>query len=140
MLVQGVLDAFYHRQDESTEDKVLLLLRNSYEQLPSEAHRHMLLDAALVLRERPLAHLTALWEGHLLLDYGKHGPGLLARKQHESYASWQQARRAAAAVKAKQLVLHLLRLSLVSFGMEDDTLDDATQGMAATRASRVKPG
>ncbi len=64
MLFQDVLDAFTTGTDAN--EKLGLVLRTSYLRLPGEAHRCMFLDAALLLRDRPTAHLTALWEGQLL--------------------------------------------------------------------------
>ena len=46
----------------------LALLAKSYEALPSNAHRRMFLDAALLLHQQPEQHLTALWAAQLELD------------------------------------------------------------------------
>lgn len=102
------MDDFFQKQGETAEDRVSLVLCNSYEQLPSEAHRNMFFDAALMLHERPAAHLIAVWERESLLD-----SRLLSRKAGFSYPSWQGKRQVAAAAKARQMFQYLQRLSLI---------------------------
>ncbi len=64
-----------------------------YEGLPSDQHRHMFLDAALLLRDRPAAHLLAMWEGQLLLDSGSnHGN---SHQQSDVTNIWDQSADAA---------------------------------------------
>lgn len=41
------------------------MLRKSYDQLPTDEHRLMFLDVALMLNGRPVEHLTALWPASL---------------------------------------------------------------------------
>jgi hypothetical protein len=54
-----------------------VLLGKSYEALPSDAHRRMFLDAALLLHQQPAQHLTALWAAQLELDDSRHGAHLV---------------------------------------------------------------
>eukprot|EP00208_Stichococcus_sp_RCC1054_P004684 CAMPEP_0206138148 /NCGR_PEP_ID=MMETSP1473-20131121/3105_1 /ASSEMBLY_ACC=CAM_ASM_001109 /TAXON_ID=1461547 /ORGANISM="Stichococcus sp, Strain RCC1054" /LENGTH=1759 /DNA_ID=CAMNT_0053531493 /DNA_START=839 /DNA_END=6118 /DNA_ORIENTATION=+ len=121
---QDILDTFYQWRDRG-QDKVSLVLRNSYQQLPRKAHRSMFLDAALMMLDRPVAHLIAVWQGELLLD-----PRFCARKASSSYLSWQNNRRKASAMRATQLFEYLKGVSLIKAtdGMETPTPDDQTGG------------
>ena len=93
-----------------------------YQRLPSDEHRRMFLDAALLLRGRPAAHLLAVWEGQLLLDAdsGVGTPHLLPERRRdadgalEGSASWLQSRTAAATQLAASLLRHLQKEALVS--------------------------
>ena len=94
------------------------MLGKSYERLPSDAHRLMFVDAALLLRGRPPAQLKALWEGQLLLDesVGDNkwlSDGLPARRSGESRAAWLARQRTAAPGKAAKLLADLEKLVLV---------------------------
>ncbi len=71
-----------------------------YKGLPSDQHRHMFLDAALLLRDRPAAHLLALWEGQLLLDSGRNGGN--RHQQSDVTETWDQSADAAFAEFAPQ--------------------------------------
>ena len=91
-----------------------------YSGLPSNEHRRMFLDAALLLRDRPAAHLLAVWEGQLLLHADSGGtPHLLPGRGQdadgapEGDASWMQRRTAAAAQFAVSLLTDLQKESLV---------------------------
>lgn len=123
-VLQDILDTFYQWRDRG-QDKVSLVLRNSYQQLPRKAHRSMFLDAALMMLDRPVAHLIAVWQGELLLD-----PRFCARKASSSYLSWQNNRRKASAMRATQLFEYLKGVSLIKAtdGMETPTPDDQTGG------------
>lgn len=109
-LPQDVLDDF-----SAAEGDLFAVLRKSYDLLPSKKHRLMFLDAALMLRGRPAAHLVALWEGALLhySDTEKCQDLLPYRTYTESFADWQGRRRAAAAATARKYLNYLLDLSLV---------------------------
>lgn len=93
------------------------MLGKTYERLPSDAHRLMFLDAALLLRGCPPADLTALWEGQLLLDDNKgEGPSLgqlPAKRRRESPAASQVPQQTRARKKAIELLGDLERLLLV---------------------------
>lgn len=66
--VQGLLDDHRDSMNSESQVKLTAVLSKSYERLPSDAHRLMFVDVALLLRGRPPAHLTALWGGQLLLN------------------------------------------------------------------------
>lgn len=90
------------------------VLRKSFMLLPSDRHRLMFLDAALMLRGCPPAHLTAFWEGALLLHDGAAGWNVLPkRKQSEDHAAWQSRRRTSAAKTAAAQLDYLLDTCLV---------------------------
>ena len=108
--MQDVLDGFYSSGLEDTKAKLVVVLRKSYLHLHREARR-MFLDAALLLRGRPEAHLTALWEGQLLVD--KRPSDLLPSRRRESDVDWQRIMRRAAAYVASKLFRKLKDLSLV---------------------------
>lgn len=100
--------------DETTERKLLSVLRKSFDMLPSENHRLMFLDAALMLRGCPHAHLLTLWEAALLYHADEIGWSLQAkRKLTDSNAQWQTSRRTAAARIAKAQLKYLLDTCLV---------------------------
>ena len=104
------MKAFYYTS--STDAKLLTVLRKSYERLGKDACR-MFLDAALLLRGRPEAHLTALWEGQLLLDEPP-SAGLPSKRRRLSFGDWQRDMRIAAADVAGKLLRKLKDLSLVN--------------------------
>lgn len=110
-----VLESFSTEQ-RTMEDQLLAVLRKSYESLPSDQHRLMFLDAALMLRGRPTAHLTALWEGALLLDPPETSL-LPLRIDNEVPAAWQSCRARAAIRTAKKLLEDLHGRSLIQYGI-----------------------
>lgn len=110
---QDILDSFSTNQ-RTLEEQLLGVLRTSYDLLPSDQHRLMFLDAALMLRGRPAAHLVATWEGMLLLDPPKTSL-LPLRSEREGHAAWQSRRSRAAGKAARMLLDDLHRLSLINF-------------------------
>ena len=108
--MQVVLDFFYNGKND-TKEKLVAVLRKSYEQLDTHARR-MFLDAALLVRGRPEAHLTALWEGQLLLN--EPPSDQLPRRRRLSLVDWQRSTRVAAADVAGKLLRELKDLSLVN--------------------------
>lgn len=101
-----MLDSFI-TTGRTTEDKLFAVLRKSYVRL-SPDERLMFLDAAIMLRNCPASHLTAIWEG-ILLVHDK-----WRRKTHETAAEWQGRRRTAAAKAAREQLARLVDLSLVT--------------------------
>jgi hypothetical protein len=75
-LLQGVLQDWALASGPADD---LALLAKSYEALPSDAHRRMFLDAALLLLQQPSQHLTALWAAQLELDDSLSGGALVFR-------------------------------------------------------------
>ncbi len=117
--VQGLLDDHRDSMNSESQVKLMAVLSKSYERLPSSAHRLMFLDVALLLRGRPAAHLTALWEGQLLLNEGNGQNNglpvrqLPARRRGESHAAWQIRQHTAASGRAAELLEYLEKLLLV---------------------------
>lgn len=74
----------------------------------------MFLDAALMLRGRPVPHLLAYWEGALLCDASLKA-SLPSRTSTESHAHWQSRRAVAAAKLAKLYLDDLHAVSLIKF-------------------------
>lgn len=100
--------------DGKKEENLRAVLSKSYDSLPSERHRRMFLDAALMLRDCPAKHLIAVWEGALLLDSKDNGRDLLpSRSGGETRAAWQSRRCAAAAKLARTQLNDLCEQSLV---------------------------
>lgn len=108
-----MLACFYPDQ-KTTGEKLLAVLRKSYDLLPSDQHRLMFLDAALMLRGCPVAHLIAVWEGILLLDTGNLNLRSF-RTTNEESAAWQNERASVAAISAKRQMDHLQDLSLIEY-------------------------
>lgn len=92
------------------------MLRGSYDLLPSDLHRLMFLDAALMLQGCPVAHLISVWEAELLLGFFP--SSLPSRFPNEPLASWQ-SRKAHAAAGQVRVVLDDLHGPFISY---DDTL------------------
>ena len=115
--MQELLDDHHDNKSTETQSKLMAVLHKSYDRLPSEAHRIMFLDAALLLQGRPSTHLTAVWEGQLLLDESNGmGPTfgqLPVRRRRESAVAWQIRRQTAASEKAAELLADLQKLLLV---------------------------
>ncbi len=117
--MQELLDDYRGHMNAALQDKLTAVLGWSYERLPSDAHRLMFLDAALLLRGRPPAQLTAVWEGQLLLNESvgdNQGPfvrQLPARLPGQSRAEWQACQQRAASGKAAKVLAHLEKLVLV---------------------------
>ena len=114
--MQELLDGLSNSRNSSLQSKLTAVLSNSYERLPSHAHRLMFLDAALLLRGRPPAELAALWEGQLLLDDDKgKGPfGRLPERQRgEALVASQVCQQTNARKRASKLLEDLERLQLV---------------------------
>jgi hypothetical protein len=109
----------------------LALLAKSYEALPSDAHRRMFLDAALLLRRQPLQHLTALWAAQLELDDSLGGSSSVFRgsgwrTRHNIYVDDQDAMRRqrqqdACRPRAAKLLDDLVASSLVSLEVDTDS-------------------
>lgn len=124
--VQELLDDYCVNPKSTSKAQLTGVLSRSYERLPSDAHRLMFLDAALLLRGRPPAQLTALWEGQLLLDasLGDNkwpSEGLPARGSGESKGAWRARQQTAAPVKAAKLLADLEKLILVRSEPYDST-------------------
>jgi hypothetical protein len=102
----------------------LAVLAKSYSALPSDAHRRMFLDAALLLHQQPAQHLTALWEAQLGLDESLscgelvfRGSGWRTRQEaHFDVSDEQrgQRQRDDCRLRADKLLQDLISTSLVS--------------------------
>ncbi len=115
--MQELLDDHRDSSDSTLQSKLMAVLGNGYERLPSDAHRLMFLDAALLLRGCPSTDLTALWEGQLLLDDSKgEGPSfgqLPARRRGGDPAASQVLQQTRARKKASELLGGLENLLLI---------------------------
>lgn len=122
--MQDTLKFFSFSQADGTRETHLqAVLRKSYDFLPTDQHRRMFLDAALMLRGCPVEHLIAVWEGALLLDSQENGLGLLpSRSRDETYAAWQTRRCDVAANSARKLLNDLCEHSLVQCSLGADWL------------------
>lgn len=118
---QGVLAGFTPDQNQ-TGDKLQAVLRKSYDMLPSDQHRFMFLDAALMLRGCPVAHLIAVWEGILLLDTGNLNL-LPSTPTLKKYA----ARHERAAILARRQMDDLHELSLINYEEEPSAVIKGSQ-------------
>lgn len=124
--MQELLDEHCANMTTTSQHDLMKVLSGSYERLPSNAHRRMFLDAALLLRGCRPAQLTALWEGQLLLD--ENGIDnkeplvrqLPARRNGESRAAWHIRQQAAAPGKAAALLADLEKLLLVRSEPRED--------------------
>lgn len=114
--------ASFNQKHLTKEKKLLSVLRKSYELLPSDQHRLMFLDAALMLKECPAVHLTSFWEGSMLLDTDDVTSLLPSRAEGEVPVEWQRRRASAAVLAASRLLDDLHESSLVTYtnsGWED---------------------
>lgn len=122
----------------------MTLLRKSYEALPSDSHRRMFLDAALLLHSRLSSHLTSLWAAQLQLDDSLSGGTLVFRgtgwqsrrkgfrdlpHQQRSVQNAQHCRKA-----ADSMLADLVRHSLVAL---QDGSGSASNSSAAMRCESL---
>lgn len=92
--MQAVLENWAVASGKADDIRVL---RKSYDALPSDAHRRMFLDAALLHHDWPAHHLTATWAAQLALDdemsggaNALRGLGWRSRGRADQTSSWQQ--------------------------------------------------
>lgn len=96
-------------------DRLFHVLRKSYDRLPSHNHQLMFLDAALILRGRPAAHLTALWEGALFDGFTS------PNGENEDFQDFQRRKLRCVADNAKQQLKELHGFSLIKFDHDSDS-------------------
>jgi len=120
----------FSAEDKTIEAKLVAVLRMSYDQLPSDLHRQMFLDAALMLRGCPSAHLKAVWQGVLFHTSYIDLEVVPPRARGESSASFQSRKCEGAAVSAERLLTDLCELSMVKVdhSANDDRIGDPRAG------------
>ncbi len=117
--MQDLLDNHHDNMNLDTQNKLIAVLRKSYERLPSNEHQLMFLDAALLLRGRSPSHLTALWEGQLLQKKSECENKRLRfrllpnRHSGETRPEWQNRLQTASSGKAAEMLAYLEKLLLV---------------------------
>lgn len=93
----------------------------NYELLPSDQHRMMFLDAALIMHDCPVAHLTTVWSRIMLARKATEGRDFLQRKDSESIPAWNNRQHRAAHRAAEQHVADLCDAGLVNVEYSGET-------------------
>lgn len=120
--LQDVLNEVSHgtgKVGTQVHNSLYSFLHKSYDLLPSEQHRLMFLDAALIMRGRPVVQLVAFWEGALLLDNPETSL-LPSQRINEAEYPFQRRRGSAAALLARRLVDDLYNLTLITYDLTID--------------------
>lgn len=94
-------------------DNLLINLRKSYDALPTDQHRLMFLDAAIMCEGRPVSHLAAVWEGNFLLDLIQTSL-LPSQRNSESSESYQLRKTYATAWTVRRLIDDLCDSALIT--------------------------